>query len=127
MCDFHSVLGIAWGEDSFEIRHSPDNSHAEMAKELQNQPNRCAVIFEAEWNGDGDLPSDAKLIRNICECPERLVKKIRNHYIKLQEALKTGKHFDDYFSDTKKWSDDNGLHPPIGRHTTHWGKPFCEQ
>jgi len=104
MCDFHSILGVAIG-DKYEIRHEPGNSHSETADKLRNLPNRKAVIFEAEWNGEGELPSDSKLIRNIGECPDRLVKKIRDHYIKLKEALATGKHLSDYFSDTKKYSD----------------------
>jgi len=104
MCDFHSILGIAIGEN-YEIRHDSGNSHSEMANELRNLPNRQPVIFEAEWNGEGDVPSDGTLIRNNGECPDRLTKKIRDHYIKLKEAITTGKHFDGYFKDTKKWAD----------------------
>lgn len=92
MCDFHSILGVALGENNFEIRHDKSNSHSGMAGDIRNEPNRKTVIFEAEWNGQGDLPPDTKLIRNIGECPERLVKKIRDHYIKLKEALVNGKH-----------------------------------
>ena len=107
MCDFHSVLGVAFSEDRFELRHDPGNSHSKMAGELKNKDNRKPIIFEAEWNGQGDLPPDKKLIRNHAECQERLVKMIRNHYIKLKEALTTGKHLDEngYFRDTKKWWD----------------------
>ena len=68
---------------------------------------RPTTTFEAEWDGCGDLPSDTKLIRNFRECPERLVKKIRDHFIKLKEALRSSKHLSKggYFSDYEKYSD----------------------
>jgi hypothetical protein len=111
MCDFHSVLGVALGED-LSIYHDPSNDHSNMrgrvGETATNAPMaRKAITFEAEWDGEGDLPSDAKLIRNIGECPERLVKKLRDHYIKLQAALTTGKFLEEggYFGDTAKWCD----------------------
>jgi RNase P/RNase MRP subunit p29 len=82
MCDFHSILGVALG-DKFEIIHDPSNSHSGMAGNLVNKPNRKPVIFEAEWNGEGEIPADGSLIRNSGECPERLTKRIRAHYLKL--------------------------------------------
>jgi hypothetical protein len=104
MCDFHSVLGVAIG-DKFEIIHDSTNSHSGMAGTLVNKPNRKAIIFEAEWNGVGEVPPSAVLIRNNGECPERLEKMIRAHYVKVKEALATGAHLNTYFKDTKKWAD----------------------
>ena len=111
MCDFHSILGVAIGND-YTIYHDPSNSHAEMRKHLPSSASsapmaRKATDFEAEWGGCGDLPSDAKLIRNFGECPDRLVKKIRDHFIKLKEALTLSKHIgkSGYFSDFSKYSD----------------------
>ncbi len=70
-----------------------------------NEPNKKTVVFESEWDGEGDLPSATKLIRNHGDCPEQLEKRIVSHYRKLQEAIKDGKHLDSYFADTKKWAD----------------------
>jgi len=111
MCDFHSILGVAIG-DNISIYHDPSNSHAEMRKKLPTTASvapiaRPTTTFEAEWNGEGEIPSDTRLIRNIGECPDRLVKKIRDHYIRLKEALETGKHIQPggYFGDVAKYAD----------------------
>jgi hypothetical protein len=107
MCDFHSTAWRVLGQD-IQCAHNSDNSHSGMIEEAgwrDNEPNRAINIFEAEWNGEGELPGNAKLIRNIGECPEQLVRRIRSHYTKLKEAITDGKHFDFYFSDTEKWAD----------------------
>jgi len=111
MCDFHSILGVAIG-DNFSIYHDPSNSHEEMRKNLPTTASvapmaRPTTTFEAEWNGEDKIPSDTRLIRNIGECPDRLVKKIRDHYTKLKEALETGKHIQPggYFGDVAKYED----------------------
>jgi hypothetical protein len=107
MCDFHSTVWRMLG-DSIEMLHDPSNSHSEMiqvAKWRTNEPNRKVTVFEAEWDGQGDIPSDSRLIRNNGECPERLVSRIRSHYVKLKEAIETGKHLDGYFSDLAKYGD----------------------
>ena len=76
-------LGVALGQD-LSIYHDPSNDHSKM-RELVGETassapiTRKAITFEAEWDGDGELPANAKLIRNIGDCPERLVKKIREH------------------------------------------------
>ena len=90
------------------MKHLPSNSHAEMIDQAgwgNNKPNRKVVVFEAEWSGEGDLPSDGALIRNSGECPERLTNRIRSHYQKLKEALSEGKHLSTYFKDTKVFCD----------------------
>ena len=108
MCDFHSILGVAIGNE-FTIHHDPDNSHSKMGARLNllNKPNRQPVIFEAEWNGEGDVPSDTILIRQCGECPKPLAKRIRAHYHKLKEALTEGKHLGKkgYFSNHEKYAD----------------------
>ena len=95
------------GQD-IQCAHLPSNSHSESisaANWRENEPNRQTIIFEAEWSGSGDQPSDSVLIRNIGECPEPLVKRIREHYRRLKEAITTGKYLDTHFADTKKWCD----------------------
>lgn len=90
------------------MAHLPHNFHSEMIEEAGwrvNQPNRVAIVFEAEWGGRGDLPSDSKLIRNDGECPEQVVKAVRRHYKYLSECLNAGKHLDCYFSDLEKYAD----------------------
>ena len=83
----------------------------------ENEPNRKTIIFEAEWNGEGDIPADSLLIRNNGECPENVVKRIRAHYQKLKEAIAEGKHLNTHFADHKKWADvwqkaiENGFMP----------------
>ena len=91
-----------------EILHDPSNSHSGMiatAKWRENKPNEIIRVFEAEWDGTGKFPSDAKLIRNADECPPLLIKKIREHYAKLQCAITTGRYLDSYFADFEKYSD----------------------
>ncbi len=111
MCDFHSILGIHLGGDSYEIRHDASNSHSGMAGRLENKPNRRCVIFEAECSAEKLLKTEdidsvkSSIIRNFGECPEPLVRKIVNHYRKVKEALTDGRHLDGYFNDTKKFSD----------------------
>ena len=107
MCDFHSILGVSLPGNKYEIRHLPSNSHSEMAGDLKNGPNRKPVIFEAEWNGLGEIPKPEKLIRNYDECPPKLVEKIVQHYQALSGALKDGKGCEvgGYFADIEKWYD----------------------
>lgn len=105
MCDFHSVLGVALGDNNYELWHEPGNSHSNMAERLRNLPNRQPIIFEAEWDGVGELPPNNRLIRNFSERPEELVTRIRLHYVRLKQAITEGRHFDHYFGDTEKWSD----------------------
>ena len=107
MSNFHStcwrILGTA-----VEMLHDNDNSHSGMFtrhKWRVNMPNEKIRVFEAEWDGLGKFPSDAKLIRNVEECPERLKEKIRHHYEKVAAAISTGKHLNGYFSDTEKYCD----------------------
>jgi len=104
MCQFHSVVGVALG-NNFSIQHLPSNSHSEMSGELKNLPNRQPIIFEAEWDGSGDFPTDEKLIRNSGECPEKLKALIREHYGKLQAAITSGAYLKSYFNDANKWED----------------------
>ena len=107
MCDFHSTAWRLLGQE-IQCAHLANNSHGESiaaAGWRVNEPNRKTVVFEAEWDGVGDLPTDEALIRNSGECPHNLITAIRRHYTKLAEAIKTGKHLDGYFADTKKWCD----------------------
>jgi hypothetical protein len=107
MCDFHSTAWRMIGQD-IQCAHLPSNSHSESISAAgwrENEPNRATLIFEAEWSGEGELPSDSKLIRNFGECPEPMVKRIQEHYRRLKEAITTGKYLDTHFSDTKKWCD----------------------
>ena len=108
MCDFHSTCWRLLGQE-IQVAHNQKNSHSGAIQEAgwrENEPNRRINVFEAEWNGIGEMPPDSKLIRNSDECPEKLVKAIRSHYIKLNEALTTGKHVlaGGYFS-SEKWVD----------------------
>ena len=108
MCDFHSTCWRLLGQE-IQVAHNQKNSHSGAIQEAgwrENEPNRRINVFEAEWNGIGEMPPDSKLIRNSDECPEKLVKAIRSHYIKLNEALTTGKHVlaGGYFS-SEKWLD----------------------
>ena len=107
MCDFHSIIGLSLGEDHFEVRHTRDNSHATMRAGCENEPNRKVVVFECEWNLEGEMPPPDKLIRNIGECPERLVKMITRHYAAAQKAVTTGEGLNQngIFSDQRKWTD----------------------
>ena len=107
MCDFHSTDWRLLGQDA-QMLHDSTNSHSgmvERAKWPENKPNRRILVFEAEWDGMGDFPSDDKLIRNCGECPKVLKKAIRRHYQILKEAITDGRHFDSYFADTDKWAD----------------------
>ena len=107
MCDFHSIIGFSLGEDHFEIRHTRDNSHATMRAGIENEPNRKVVVFECEWNLEGEMPPPATLIRNIGECPDRLVTMIERHYRAAHTAVTTGKGLSQtgIFSDQTKWCD----------------------
>jgi hypothetical protein len=112
MCDFHSILGVAIGDD-YEIRHDADNSHSNMAGRIENKPNRRPVIFEGECSAEkllrcSDIEAiKSSIIRNFGECPELLVRKMVSHYQKVKEALTDGSHLapDGYFGDTKKYAD----------------------
>ena len=107
MCDFHSTAWRLLGQE-IQCAHLPSNSHSESIEAAGwrvNEPNRTPFIFEAEWNGIGELPSDWGLIRNSGECPEKLTKRIRDHYAKLRDAISGGNHLTTYFSDVKKWHD----------------------
>ena len=106
MCNFHSICGRMNG-DVAELLHDPSNSHSGMistAKWRDNKPNEIIRVFEAEWGGRGKFPSDSQLIRNADDCPERLKKKILEHYSKLQEFISSGKHLA-YFEDCEKYAD----------------------
>ena len=88
--------------------HDGGNSHSNMidtAKWRVNEPNRSVIIFEAEWDCEGEMPKDDKLIRNSDECPNTLLVAIRRHYQRVREAITTGRHLDTCFADTKKWDD----------------------
>ncbi|MDB6027545.1 MAG: hypothetical protein JWM68_3768 [Verrucomicrobiales bacterium] len=107
MCDFHSTAWRLLGQE-IQMAHDPNNSHSDMIDKAGwrvNQPHRPIVIFEAEWSGDGDVPSNGSLIRNSGECPEKLVAAIRRHYEKLKEAISEGKHLGTYFQEFEKYSD----------------------
>ena len=108
MCDFNSTAWRLLGQE-IQCAHNQENSHSgasEAAGWRDNEPNRKIVVFEAEWDGEGEMPSDSKLIRNIGECPPQLVKAIRRHYTRLHEAMESGKHcgHGEYFSE-EKWLD----------------------
>ena len=126
--------------DNYSIYHDPSNAHGEMRNRVQETPSpapmaRRAITFEAEWSGDGDLPPDTQLIRDFGECPERLVKKIRDHYIKLKEAVQQGKHLgqDGYFCDPNKWADvwsvamQNGFQPEFSNVVTFPGSVYVRE
>jgi len=112
MCEFHSCLGIALG-DNYEIRHDAGNSHSSMAGKIENKPNRAPVIFEVEASAStlikcSDVDSiKSSIIRNFGKCPEPLVRKIVAHYQKVKQALTDGKHLssEGYFRDTQKYAD----------------------
>ena len=90
--------------ETAELYHDSSNSHSGMISAAgwrENKPNEIIRVFEAEWDGNGDFPSDKSLIRNAADCPEKLKDKIRNHYKKVVEALKSGKHLDKYFYEEK--------------------------
>jgi hypothetical protein len=95
-------------DDVAEIYHTPHNSHSQMydnAKWPVNKPNEQVRVFEAEWDCQGGFPSDSSLIRNSADCPERLKNKIREHYKRVQSAIKEGKHLTTTFIDFEKWTD----------------------
>ena len=111
MCDFHSCLGLVLGENNYELRHDPSNSHSGMAGNIVNKPNSQTRIFEAECSKERLIATPdidtikSSIIRNYGECPEQLVRKIVSHYKKVREALVSGKYLNDYFADMSKWSD----------------------
>ena len=107
MCDFHSTAWRLLGQD-IQCAHVAGNSHSTAITEAgwrDNEPNRRTLIFEAEWDGIGEIPESSQLIRNNGECPERLEKAIREHYRRVKEAITTGKYLDSTFADTKKFAD----------------------
>lgn len=107
MCDFHSTCWRELGQD-IQVTHVISNSHSEAiikAGWRDNEPNRKTVNFEAEWDGEGEMPENNNLIRNFEECSEKLANRIREHYIKLSEAITTGKWLDSYFKDIDTWRD----------------------
>ena len=108
MCDFHSTIWRLIGQD-VQMFHLASNSHSEMVAASgwrENEPNRKVLVFEAEWNGAGEMPGDSRLVKsNFGECPDKVIKAIRKHCLKLKEALSEGKHFDKYFADAKVWGD----------------------
>ena len=106
MCDFHSTVWRLLGQDA-QCAHDSQNSHSEAVQKAgwrDNEPNRKINLFEAEWNGEGDLPSDEKLVRNSGECPEKLMIAIRRHYLRLQKFIQSGKEWK-HFADIEKWAD----------------------
>ena len=107
MCNFHATVWRLFGQE-IQMLHDGGNSHSNMidtAKWRVNEPNRSVIIFEAEWNCEGEMPKDDKLIRNSDECPNTLLVAIRRHYQRVREAITTGRHLDTCFADTKKWDD----------------------
>lgn len=109
ICDFHSTAWRLLGQ-TVEMCHLQNNSHSEMIENAgwrHNEPNKTVRVFEAEWNGDGEVPSCGSFVCNSGECPERLMTAIRQHYLRLKECLATGKHIQpgEYFADHKKWAD----------------------
>ena len=104
MCEFHSTAWRVIGQD-IQMAHLPANSHSEMIEAAGwrvNEPNRQAVVFEAE----GTCEADVK-IRQMEECPEKLVAAIKRHYRKLEKCQENGEGLRDgeYFSDSQKFSD----------------------
>ena len=107
MCNFHATVWRLFGQE-IQMLHDGGNSHSNMidtAKWRVNEPNRSVIIFEAEWDCEGEMPKDDKLIRNSDECPNTLLVAIRRHYQRVREAITTGRHLDTCFADTKKWDD----------------------
>jgi hypothetical protein len=108
MCDFHSTAWRLIGEAP-QMCHTPDNAHGKMIeaagwKNNEHAPAISATVFEAEWDGKGQLPPDGRLVRNSGECPEKLMAAIRRHYEKLHDFLESGKDWK-YFCDFAKWAD----------------------
>jgi hypothetical protein len=92
MCDFHSTV---WRCDG-AMAHLASNSHSgavEAAGWRENQPNRERFFWEAEWDGEGDFPSDNALVRGADTCPEPVMKKIKAHYRLLQKTLSKAQLF----------------------------------
>ena len=91
--------------------HTPTNSHTEMIEAAGwrvNEPNRKTVVFEAEWDGVGDVPPAEKLIKNNREeCPELVKKAVLKHYTALRDVL-VGKgdwrRFADFEKDSDVWA-----------------------
>jgi hypothetical protein len=105
MCNFHSTCWRMLGE-KVEFIHKGHNSHSQMIEECgwrPNQPNHKIVIFEAEWDGESDIPSISKLLRNSEEALEKLTDAVLRHYTRLKDALETGNL--EHFQDTKKYWD----------------------
>ena len=108
MCNFHATVWRLFGQE-IQMLHDGGNSHSNMidnAKWRVNESNRSVILFEAEWDCEGDeMPKDDKLIRNSDECPNDLLVAIRRQYQRVKEAITTGRHLDTWFNDTKKWDD----------------------
>ena len=107
MCDFHSTAWRLVGQD-VQMCHLPSNSHSEMidaAKWRVNEPNKRAVVFEAEWDCQGEIPAVAKLLKhNASECPPQVERAVVKYYKALQECILNGDHWKD-FSEFVKFSD----------------------
>lgn len=106
MCNFHSTAWRKLGQDE-QMLHFPHNSHAQMISEAGwrgNEPNRRTIVFEAEWDGVGQFPTDEKLVRNAAECPKQLLAAIRRYYHMVSESIREGKHLD-FFGDMTKYKD----------------------
>ena len=88
--------------------HLPNNSHAEMIEKAgwkANEPLRKVVVFEAEWDGQGEIPSAAKLLKNnVSECPVQVERAIVKYYGKLKGFLETGRDWK-FFGDLAKFAD----------------------
>lgn len=55
--------------------------------------------------GDADIYANAsKFIRNFCDCPDSLVKKLCNEATKVRNFVKHQKGIE-FFADLEKWSD----------------------
>ena len=106
MCNFHSTVWRLLGQE-VQTAHTPDNSHTGMIEKAGwkvNQPNAAIVVFEAEWNGIGEVPPITKLIRNSGECPTQVERAVIEHYTKLRDFLASGKDWK-YFSVFEKYAD----------------------
>ena len=108
MCDFHSTVWRLIGQD-VQTFHLPTNSHSEMVNAAgwrENEPNRKTVVFESEWNGDGEVPDINKLLKNnASECPAQVERAVIKYYRTLKAAITPGGKFDKIFSDPQKFQD----------------------
>lgn len=105
---FHKTV---WRMIGTGIQHLHDgsSSHSAMIAKAgwrENEPNRKTLNFEADWDmmATAMLPPN-RLIRGHHECPERLERRIVEHYNRVFEAVVEGRHLDGYFKNSKQWGD----------------------